>query len=216
LKTTKSKSSGKRNHGRGKHEKILKAAIRVFAKNGFHNSKISQIAKEAGVADGTIYLYFKNKDDILIRLFEEKLDEINTELEQELATMTDPRDKFRHFVRKHLTLAEKTRPLAEVLSVELRQSNKFMKEYHPQKFGEYLNVLSRIIREGKEVGIFRSSVMPGIVKRSIFGALDEMVLFWVLTTSPKYDLDTVIDQVSDFFLDGLTENAPPKPVDEPF
>lgn len=197
------KNSSKVNSQKGKHEKILKAAIKVFAKNGFHNSKISQIAKEAGVADGTIYLYFKNKDDILIRLFEEKLDEIISELREDLEKVDDAREKFKIFVRKHLSTLESNRNLAEVISVELRQSHKFMKEYHPEKFGEYLNILSLIIREGKEEGLFRSDVMPGIVKRSIFGALDEMVLYWVLTPTPKYELETSIIQVTEFFLKGL-------------
>lgn len=203
MNTNKNKISAKKSSPKGKYEKILKAAIKVFAKNGFHNSKISQIAKEAGVADGTIYLYFKNKDDILIRLFEEKLDEINNDLRNELENIRDPREKFQIFIRKHLSTVERNRNLAEVISVELHQSHKFMKEYHPEKFGEYLNIISGIIREGKEAGIFRSDLMPGVIKRTIFGALDEMVLYWVLTPSPKYDLKTVIDQVTDFFLRGL-------------
>ena len=203
MKTIKNKSSSPKRAPKGKYEKILKAAIKVFAKNGFHNSKISQIAKEAGVADGTIYLYFKNKDDILIRLFEEKLDEINNNLRAELEQAKDPKEKFKIFVRKHLTTVEKNRALAEVISVELHQSHKFMKEYHPEKFGEYLNILSGIIREGKEAGVFRSDLMPGVIKRAIFGALDELVLYWVLTPSPKYDLETAIDQATHFFLRGL-------------
>jgi len=203
LKADKTRNSSKKNSSKGKHDKILKAAIKVFAKNGFHNSKISQIAKEANVADGTIYLYFKNKDDILIRLFEEKLQEIIDDLHAELTQIDNARDKFKLFVRKHLSKVESNRNLAEVISVELHQSHKFMKEYHPTKFGEYLNILSMIIREGKEDGVFRSDIMPGIVKRSIFGALDEMVLYWVLTPDPKYDLEAGIEQVTAFFLDGL-------------
>ena len=203
LKNNNNKNSSKAASQKGKHEKILRAAIKVFAKNGFHNSKISQIAKEAGVADGTIYLYFKNKDDILIRLFEEKLDEIIAELKKDLEKADDAKEKFVIFIRKHLSTIESNRNLAEVISVELRQSHKFMKEYHPEKFGEYLNILSQIIREGKEAGIFRSAIMPGIIKRSIFGALDEMLLYWVLTPNPKYELETCINQVTEFFLKGL-------------
>lgn len=204
MKNDKRKITSRKSPQKGKYIKILRASVKVFAKNGFHNSKISQIAKEAGVADGTIYLYFKNKDDILIRLFEEKLDEIISDLETELSKIEDPTEKFSTFVKKHLSMVEKNKNLAEVISVELRQSHKFMKEYHPEKFGEYLNILSRVIREGKEAGVFRSDVMPGVVKRSIFGALDEMVIYWVLTPNPKYDLETGIEQVTKFFLRGLT------------
>lgn len=207
LKSEKSKTSSRKTPQKGKHAKILRAAIKVFAKNGFHNSKISQIAKEAGVADGTIYLYFKNKDDILIRLFEEKLDDIIFELTKKLKDIDNPCDKFKFFIRNHLELVERNKSLSEVICVELRQSHKFMKEYHPVKFTEYLDILSSIIKEGMQIGLFRQDIMPGIIKRTIFGALDEMLIYWVLTPTPKYDLETGITQVTDFFLRGFEKKG---------
>jgi len=195
------------NKGRGaakdKHEKILKAAIKVFAKNGFHNSKISQIAKEAGVADGTIYLYFKNKDDILIKVFEEQLEIVIEIFNEKLVGIDNPEDKLRAFIKMHMELMEKHKALAEVISVELRQSHKFMKEYVPTRFAEYLNIVSHIIREGKDKGVFRADVKPGVVKRALFGALDELVLYWVLTPQPKYDVETITEQTTETFLRGI-------------
>lgn len=192
-----------RNSTKDKHERILRAAIKVFAKNGFHNSKISQIAKEAGVADGTIYLYFKNKDDILIKLFEERLDDVNNRFQEVLDGISGPEEKLRTFIAMHIELMDQNRHLAEVISVELRQSHKFMKEYVPRKFAEYLNIISRIIREGKDQGVFRADAHPGVVKRMLFGALDELVLYSVLSPSPKYEFKTLAQQATDLFIRGL-------------
>ncbi|MCZ7583293.1 MAG: TetR family transcriptional regulator [Deltaproteobacteria bacterium] len=202
------RSAAKRSNGKEKHERILKAAIKVFAKHGFHNSKISQIAKEAGVADGTIYLYFRNKDDILIRLFEEKMEAAIADFNNVLSTVSDPVEKLRTFIGHYVGYMEKERALAEVISVELRQSNKFMKEYVPVKFGEFLKILSGIIIEGKDKGVFRQEIRPGIAKRAIFGALDEMALYWVLTPKPKYAPPKIAETLTLMFMEGLTLPRP--------
>lgn len=191
-----------------KHDKIVQAAIRVFARNGFFNSRISEIAKEAKVADGTIYLYFNNKYDILITIFEEEMGKIIANIKQEISRCDDPRQQLQRFARLHLGLVERNRDLAEVIQVELRQSSKFMKEYRNRKFAEYLNIVSQIVRRGQKQGIFREEVMPGIFKRSFFGALDEMSRFWVLSGRKKYSVATAAAQISDYFLHGiLTDDA---------
>jgi TetR/AcrR family transcriptional regulator, fatty acid metabolism regulator protein len=193
----------KRSSSKEKHERILRAAVKIFARYGFHNSKISQIAKEAGVADGTIYLYFRNKDDILISLFEEKIKDAIEEFNGVLADIRDPVEKLKTFIRHYVLFMEKQKSLAEVISVELRQSNKFMKEYIPIKFAEFLKIVSWIVREGKDSGAFRADLEPGIVKRAIFGALDEMVLYWVLTPRPKYNPAQIADSLATLFVEGL-------------
>jgi len=191
-----------------KHEKILKAAIKVFAHNGFFNSRIAEIAEEANVADGTVYLYFNNKYDILITIFEEEIGKIIARVKQKIAACDDPREKLECFAHLHLSLVEENRDLAEVIQVELRQSSKFMKEYRNKKFAEYLNIISQIIRQGQAQEIFRAEVMPGIFKRAFFGALDEMSRFWVLSSRKKYSVATAAKQISDYFLCGiLTEKA---------
>ena len=188
---------------KSKHDKIIEGAIKVFARKGFYNAKVSEIAREANVADGTIYLYFKNKDDILISLFEEKVDLIIRRMEAELDKVDDPLDKIRTFVEHHLRLVKDNKPLSEVMQIELRQSSKFMRRYLPVKFLEYLDLIGQIIEEGKEHGVIRQDIMPAIAKRAIFGALDEMSLYWVLSKKPKYNLEQSIEQISGFFIDGL-------------
>src|SRR5215468_349514 len=121
-----------------KRERILVAAERIFARHGFFAARVSEIAREAGVADGTIYLYFKSKDDLLISLFEDRMDQVNATVRAALASAADPVEKLRRVVHLHLSMVEKNQHVAEVLIVELRQSSKFIKEYGAPKFGDYL------------------------------------------------------------------------------
>lgn len=154
----------------GKHRKILEAAVKIFARKGFYNAKVSEIAREANVADGTIYLYFKNKDDILIHLFEEEMDAVIQAMREEVLTLKDPVERLRAFVRKHLRMVEENKHLAEVIQVELRQSNKFVKDYKNEKFLDYLKLLADIVIDGQRKGVIRSDLNPSIAKRVIFGA----------------------------------------------
>lgn len=186
-----------------KHRRIIEAAVKVFAKNGFYNSKVSEIARAANVADGTIYLYFQNKDDILIRLFEEEMAEILRKMTGELSQETDPAQKLKRFALVHLKLVEDNQELAEIIQVETRQSSKFMKEYKNPQFQQYLNLISGIIREGQTQGVFRDEVEPGVFKRAFFGALDEMSRYWVLSTARKYSISKAADEISSFFLNGV-------------
>ncbi len=200
--------STKPQKGSEKYKRILNAAIRVFARNGFYASKVSQVAKEAKVADGTIYLYFKNKDDILISLFEDKMDEIIRRLNVELEGVTDVNEKLRLYIGAHLHLAESDPDLADVISVELRQSTHFMKEYENRKFNEYLKILANILREGQELGVWRTSISPTVFCRGLFGMLDELTVFQSISRhrgggTPKYDMNVIQEQVADFVIRGL-------------
>ncbi len=191
-----------------KHKKILKAAVKVFAEKGFYNARVSEIAKEADVADGTIYLYFKNKDDILISLFEEEFGQIVENMRQELEKEKNPLQKIRKFAQVHLSILQKQQQLAEVLGVEVRQSSKFMKEYVNKPFIEYLNLIRAIVVEGQEKGLIRKDLTPGIMKRAFFGALDEMARYWVLSTKKKHSINDAVWQISDVFIRGMmTEEA---------
>jgi TetR/AcrR family fatty acid metabolism transcriptional regulator len=187
-----------------KREKILQAATEVFSRKGFYQSKVSEIAKSADVADGTIYLYFHNKDDILITLFEDAMTKIIEDMLSRIAKEKDPRKKIEQFARTHMGLVKKNRALSEVIQVEIRQSSKFMKEYDNRKFAQYLDIISAIIIEGQEEGVFRQDINPGIAKRAFFGALDELSRLWVLAPHKKYSISTAAKQISDCFLIGLT------------
>lgn len=193
--------------GEEKYRMILNAAKHVFAMEGFYNSKVSEIAREAHVADGTIYLYFKNKDDILISLFEEELNRIITTVKSRLENITDPREKIITFCDNHLTMIETDRALAEVIQVELRQSNKFMREYKNKHFLAYLNIIADIVAQGQEQGLFRVDLKPEICARVIFGSLDELSTYLVTARRKRFDVHEVATMVGNSFLSGFVKNG---------
>ncbi|HHD63679.1 MAG TPA: TetR/AcrR family transcriptional regulator [Desulfobulbaceae bacterium] len=195
------KSSDK--HTSDKHSKIIKASTKVFAKKGFFNARISDIAKEAKVADGTIYLYFNNKLDILISVFEQEIGRLIVQVTALLEKEDDPRKMLEIFISKHLTEMKKNRNLAEVIQIELRQTNKLIRDYRNDKFSEYLNILSSIIRKGQQENIFRQDIMPGIAKRIIFGGLDEIARIWSLKLDTKYTVNEATKQMSDLYQFGI-------------
>jgi TetR/AcrR family transcriptional regulator, fatty acid metabolism regulator protein len=196
-----------KNKDKDKHIRIIKAATKIFAKKGFFQAKVSDIAKEAQVADGTIYLYFENKDDILISLFEEQMNRVLEDMKAQISKENDPIKKIEKFAYNHLKLMELNKNMAEIIQVELRQSTKFMKEYKNEKFHQYLNLIGDIIEEGRQKGIFKEDIIAGIAKRAFFGALDEMSRFWVLSRRRKYDIETAAKQISDYFLTGLINHS---------
>ena len=172
---------------------ILSAAVEVFAERGFHHARVSDVAQRAGVAAGTIYLYFKSKDDLLISLFEERMEQIVATFRAEVSALPTARERLRRFVTLHLELTAQHPALAEVLTVELRQSAKFMREYRAPQFGEFLNLLGEIISFGQSRGEIAADIEPAVARRVIFGALDELSLYWVSAKRPAAPLESVID-----------------------
>src|SRR5215475_5317937 len=166
-----------------KRERILSAAERIFARHGFFAARVSEIAKEAGVADGTIYLYFKSKDDLLISLFERRMKQVNELLAEAIADK-EPVDQLRAFIRTYLQLVHDEPTAAEVLTIELRQSSKFMKEYENPEFADFLRLLGGIIAAAQDKGELERSIPAHVAARMIFGILDELALAWVLAKQP--------------------------------
>ena len=188
---------------------ITNAAISVFADKGFHQARISDIARTAGVADGTIYLYFKNKEDLLLSIFEEKMDLMLSGLGEALEGVNDPRERARLFALFHFKQVFDNRQTAEVLQVELRLSNKFLKDYRPEKLWAYLGVFGQIIREGQEKGLFRKDLDPFITMWGFFGGLDEIAMQWVLSSkSDPFPLDEAALHMANLFIRGMALETP--------
>ena len=186
----------------GKFEIIMRAAIKVFARSGFFNSKVADVAREAGVADGTVYLYFKNKDDILVSIFNHVMDEALGAGRKRLEEVSDPREKLMRIVHAHLGLLGRDRDLAVVFQVELRSSTKFMEQFSATKVSEYLDMIRGVIEEGQRAGVFRKGLNTTIAAKVLFGALDEMTTNWVLSHR-RYSLVSTADSVIDLLLNGL-------------
>ena len=188
-----------------KHQRILDAATKVFAQRGFFQSKVSEIAREAGVADGTIYLYFKNKDDLLISIFEVKMQEVISRFRDAIVDVDDAPSRLRCLIRMHLAEFQAHPDLAAVFQVELRQSSRFMREYKKGELKQYLDLIGEIVEQGQQEGSFRSDVPMGLTKRLIFGTLDEVVSTWLLA-GKRYDLESLAEPMVDLFMRGIWKN----------
>ena len=189
-----------------KHPRILDAAVKVFARKGFFQARVAEIAREAEVADGTIYLYFKNKDDLLISIFEEKMRQVIASFRSAIARETDARARLRCLIRMHLEGFQAYPELAAVLQVELRQSSRFMREYEKVELRQYFDLIGDIVVQGQGEGLFRQDLPLSLVKRMIFGTLDEVVSTWVMAGS-SYDLEGLAKPLLDLFLGGIKNTA---------
>jgi TetR/AcrR family fatty acid metabolism transcriptional regulator len=196
------RASQAKERANGKYEAILRAAIKVFARSGFFNAKVADVAREAGVADGTVYLYFKNKDDILVSIFNHVMEEALALGRERLAEVSDPVEKLKQIVHAHLDRIGRDRDLAIVFQVELRSSTKFMEQFSATKVTEYLDMIRGVIEEGMRQGVFRRGINTTIAAKVLFGALDEMATNWVLSRK-RYSLITTADPVIDILLNGI-------------
>jgi len=194
--------SVRREKNNEKYQAILRAAIKVFASRGFFQSKVADVAQAAGVADGTVYLYFKSKDDLLISIFNETMDDVIAKSRGELQKIEDPVERLRKIASLHLAWLGQDRQLAVVFQVELRQSTKFMEEFSTTRLAEYFELIREVIVEGQAKGIFRKEVQPQVATKVFFGALDEMVTNWILSRK-RYALETMVRPVLDILIRGL-------------
>lgn len=188
-----------------KRERIIRAAVKVFAQKGFYCARVSDVAKEAGVADGTIYLYFSSKEELLRGLFEENMHRIIGQIQALVATETEPSRRLERLVEAYVNFVIEEPELAEVLTVELRESGKFMNEFAAELFGDFLRIIVDLISAGQRGGTFREDMSARTVARALFGALDELSLSWVMSKS-KWDLHRSGREVLDVFLGGMLNN----------
>lgn len=186
-----------------KRERILAAAVRVFAKNGFYTTRVADIARAAGVADGTIYLYFESKEALLGSLYEDRIDRLLAYLRDELPKQRTAQERLRRVIRLQLGILEDERDLAEVMTIILRQSNALMKERAIPKFMAYLDAIADVILQGQRSGELRTDVSPHTVARAVFGALDGLALTWALGKADHGGLVRAADQLAEVLLRGL-------------
>jgi TetR/AcrR family fatty acid metabolism transcriptional regulator len=184
-----------------KRDAILRAAIDVFAERGFFSSQVADIARAAGVAAGTVYLYFKSKDDLLVSIFDRSMREGLTLGRAAVADLDDPRERLRRLARGHLARLGGDRNLAIVFQVELRQSTKFMERFSATLLRDYLGLIRDAIADGQRAGIFRTDIKATVAAKIFFGALDEMATNWILSRR-RYALEADADTVVELFLNG--------------
>src|SRR5688500_959493 len=184
-----------------KRAAILEAATAIFAKRGFFGAQVADVARGAGIAAGTVYLYFRSKDEILTSIFDRTMQEAIEEGRAALADVKDPVERLRRIARMHLTRLGRDRNLAVVFQVELRQTTKFMEQFAATGLRDYLAVIQQTIEDGQARGLFRKSLNPRTAAKIFFGALDEMATNWVLSRR-RYALGGQADEVVDILVGG--------------
>lgn len=185
-----------------KYHQIIDAAVKVIAMNGYHQAQVSKIAREAGVADGTIYLYFRNKEDILISLFQEKMGQAIEKTKAKLEGVSLFEDKLFWLIHMHFTWLDSDRYLAIVTQLELRQSNAKLRIRINAILREYLDLIDSVLEVGKESGYFSKDLDSRLARQMIFGTLDEVTTSWVMKEC-KYDLVSLAKPVQDLLVKGL-------------
>ena len=185
-----------------KYQRILDAAIEVIAERGYFSSPVSAIAARAGVADGTVYLYFKSKDDVLRAAIDTTVGRFYSQVEERFQTVHDPREQLEFIARLHLESARVNRSMAILMQTEMRQSAQFIAEFSHHHLVRYIQVVREVIRRGQQRGLFRSDVSDGVVAHCLFGAIDELLSSAVFTER-EFDPQATATQVIDVLLNGI-------------
>ena len=189
--------------GSDKYQRILDAAVEVIAERGYFNSPVSAIAKRAGVADGTIYLYFKSKDEVLQTAIDSTLGRFFGQVEEQFQTLTDPRAQLEYIARVHLESHSIHRSMTVLMQTEMRQSAQFLARFSRHHLLRYIQMVREVIRRGQEQGVFRRDLSDGVVAHCMFGAIDELLSSAVFT-GRTYDPGTTARQVMDVLLHGIS------------
>lgn len=184
-----------------KFKQIIDAAVVVIAENGYHQAQVSKIAKKAGVADGTIYLYFKNKESILITLFEEKMGVFAEKIREEIAGNRDAVSKLLTLVKTHFREMSNDLNLAIVMQLEVRQTNLDLRVKINEVLKEYLHIIDSILMEGVKEGLFDENLDIRMARKMIFGTIDEVMTHWVMT-GQKQDLEANAEKVHQLLIRG--------------
>jgi TetR/AcrR family fatty acid metabolism transcriptional regulator len=189
-----------------KYNRILEAAVKVFAEQGYHQSTISQIAREAGVADGTIYLYFKGKDDILVQFFRDRAKQVFEGFREEVERADNAVEKLRNLICRHLEVFQRDRNKAIVYQVETHQKSRIAEDQIREMSQMYLDLITVIVEKGQEEGKIRKDLYLSLVKRFILGAVDEVINTW-LHSEGNYDLASMADPLVDLILRGIGQTG---------
>jgi TetR/AcrR family transcriptional regulator, fatty acid metabolism regulator protein len=189
---------------------ILDAALRTFVKRGYPETKVAEIASEAGVAEGTIYNYFHSKEELLLALFDEKWGMIIDEIRKKIQRLDDPNKKLKAIFAVVVTMFRKNRQLAELFMVDIRQSSIFLNNYTINRIVEFLDLIEELLEEGKRKGLYRKDLDTRVARMIIFGAAQGILLSWVLSESPavksktfNFSLYQAAKTLKDVFKSGL-------------
>ncbi|MBM3213838.1 TetR/AcrR family transcriptional regulator [Candidatus Poribacteria bacterium] len=179
-----------------KRRDILAAAVQVFARDGFHAARISDIADLAGVGHGTIYLYFETKEALLLTVFDELMSEAIADVKSAADSGTDASDRLRRFVDAQATMVEQNRALTALLLLEAPHTSRFLRSGALERIGDYVRFIEGIVRAGVGDGTLRSDFDPSAAATAIYAAVHGTLTQWLLegtSATPRDRLLSVID-----------------------
>lgn len=184
-----------------RRNEILDAAEKVFAEKGYHNARIVDVAREAKIAEGTIYLYFESKEDLLLAIFKDRMSKWIEFLRETLTHMEDPLEKLKTVIKMHFETLYNKPHWAQLVQIELRACSVFMRGGSSPELREYLKIIEEVIEEGKEKGVFERSINTWVAARMLLGTLDEFCTIWVL--KKKIILPELTNVVFEIFTNGI-------------
>ncbi len=199
-----------------KRNQIISSAQEVFSELGFDRARISDIARRAGVADGTIYLYFSSKDELLISLFEERVGPAMEAIDARVASgPQDPRGQVASLIRAYLEAMEADPSLGSIITMQVRQSRRFITDYDNPPLARFFDALKGIIKAGVQQGLFRRDISTDLLRWMVFGTLDALTLAWGLGRSSPKDLAALGDEFITVLLRGISTGEQPTLMPQP-
>lgn len=189
-----------------KYDNIIDAAIAVIARHGYHRAQVSKIAEEAGVAAGTIYLYFEKKQDLLVSVFQERFGQIIEKSKRDLEALDDPLQKLRYLIYSHYAALAGDPEFATVTQIELRQSDPVIRSGISAIMRSYFEIIDTVVTLGQNTGHFEPSLDRRLVRNMIFGTLDQTATAWVLSGG-KYNLLSQVEPTYRLLIGGIGRGA---------
>lgn len=190
---------------------ILNSALKVFAKRGFYNTRVKDIASETSVAEGTLYKYFPSKNDILFYLFKQKWSELTQDLREKIEPLDDVNEKMMLILKTIVDVFESNRDLAELFLIEIKQSSAFLNSPIVESMIDFLDLIEEILKEGMAKGVYRKDLDTKAARMMIFGAAQGVLLGWILKEKiPRggrafgYTIEGAIKTIRDIFKSGIT------------
>ena len=191
----------------GKEVRILEAAVRVFAEHGYHDSSMAVVAREAGVATGTIYLYFERKQDVLVTLFQRHLGGYLERCRPALEQVPPGVPRLRLLAEMHLAFFAEDRALASVFQIHAREPDPILADGIRPSVGAYFDLIAEVIQAGVACGTFLPDLDVRLARQVFFGTLDEIVTDWIRPRRP-HPLMSALDPVATMLARGFGATVP--------
>ena len=191
-----------------KRRQILDAAIRVFARQGFHATRVSDIADEAGVAYGLVYHYFSSKDEVLNELFLERWSLMLAAIEEADRTAASPREKLGAGATFIFDSYRHDPDLMKVIIVEVTRAANSFGRTHLEEIRRAYESIAKIVEDGQAAGAFRGDVAPDFASMSFYGAVEQLLSGWIFGVIPASDTD--FDQAKDLLLTTICDGLEPR------